>query len=199
METLGGKAQSVIELGDGDLLLRGYAANYGLDLEDEAFAPGAFKAGIDKFLSSGNSPLAWHHKADVILGKVTKLEEHPGKGLWMEAVMTKPPESSPHFWVYEGVKRGILRGLSVGGFFVREGAKIVRAALTEISITGRPIGDTSFDVVPYSDAGAKALVLAEIKSEKAALAGVIGHRLDYIGRELDLAAMRIRLAEMRRR
>ncbi len=131
------------------------------------------------------------------------MEEHHGKGLWMEAVMTRRPESSPHFWIYEGVKRGILRGLSVGGFFMREGARIDRAALTEISVTGRPVGDTAFDVVPYSDASVKAFVLAEIATEKAALqtdlAGVIGHRLDYIGHELDLAAMRINLAEMRRR
>lgn len=147
-------------------------------------------------MASNNSPLAWHHKPDVILGKVIKLEEHSGKGLWMEAVMTKQPESSPYYWIFEGVRRGVLRGLSVGGFFAREGAKIVRAALTEISVTGRPTGDTTFDVEPYN---AKALILAEIESEKAALAGVIGNRLDHIGRELDLAAMRINLAELRRR
>lgn len=181
MDYVEGKA-SVIELQSGDLLLRGIAANYEYDLEDEAFAPGAFKAAISQFLGSGNSPLCFHHKADVVLGKVTKLEERPGVGLWMEAVLTKQPESSPHYWIYEGVKRGILRGLSVSGRFVREGNRIVRSTLAEISITGRPTGFTSFDVVTVE--GAKAMVLAELEADA-------DRRLALVEMRLDVAAVRL--------
>jgi HK97 family phage prohead protease len=180
-----GKASNVIELQSGDLLLRGIAANYEIDLEDEAFAPGAFKAAISQFLSSGNAPLCFHHKTDVVLGKVLKLEERPGVGLWMEAVLTKPPESSPHYWIYEGVKRGILRGLSVAGRFVREGNQIVRSTLAEISVTGRPMGTTSFDVVPID--GMKALVMAELEAER----GDAERRMALVGMRLDVAAIRL--------
>lgn len=178
-----GKA-SVVEMQSGDLLLRGIAANYDVDLEDEAFAPGAFKAAISQFLT-GNSPLCFHHKTDVVLGKVTKLEEKAGVGLWMEAILTKPPESSPHFWIYEGVRRGILRGLSVAGKFVRDGQQIVRSSLVEISVTGRPTGFTSFDVVPIEDT--KAIVLAAMERDEDATAA----RMMRVEMRLDVAALKM--------
>lgn len=180
-----GKANDVVELQSGDLLLRGIAANYSMDLEDEAFAPGAFKAAISQFLTSGSSPLCFHHKTDVVLGKVTKLEEKAGVGLWMEAILTKPPESSPHFWIYEGVRRGILRGLSVAGKFVRDGQRIIRSSLVEISVTGRPTGFTSFDVVPIEDT--KAIVLAAMERDDDATAA----RMMRVEMRLDLAALKM--------
>lgn len=138
--------QTVEETADGDLIIEGWAADFeGVDRQGENFIPGAFQRGIKSFLS-GTASLNYHHKHDHVLGKVLSLEERETperKGLWMRARVDHQPESSPLRYLYNQVKKGTLRGLSVGGFFKRvltpAGYRIGDTDITEVSITNVPV------------------------------------------------------------
>ncbi len=176
---------------NGDLLLKGWAARYTIDMEDEAFAPGAFTKSISDYLNR-HGPILYNHKPDIVLGRATDMREVPGEGLWLEALLTRPPASSPHYWIFDSIKRGVMRGLSCGGVFKRKGNKIERASIFETSVTAVPVGqDTSFEVVPYEGAelvGAKAALMAEFLSEADA-------SLIRTERQLDFAEMRLRVRQ----
>lgn len=143
---------TVTELDNGDIKIAGWAALFdGIDRQGENFAEGAFQRGVKAFVD-GHSSLCFHHEKKKVLGKVDKLDEVPGKGLWMEATVDYQPESSPLRWIYNAVKKGTMRGLSVGGFFKKKwteaGRKIIDMDFTDVSITGVPVHPgTSFAVV----------------------------------------------------
>jgi HK97 family phage prohead protease len=135
----GTPAQTVTEEENGDLIIEGWAASFeGLDRQGENFVPGAFQRGIKSFLS-GQSPLCFHHKYDMGIGSVLDLQEHPDKGLWMKARVDYQPEQSPLRHIYNAVKKGSYKGLSVGGFFKRalvEGRRMIADMdFTEVSVT----------------------------------------------------------------
>jgi HK97 family phage prohead protease len=146
---------SVEELEDGDLIIEGWAADFdGVDRMDENFIPGAFQRGVKAFLE-GTASLNYHHKHDTVLGRVLDLSEKETperKGLWMRARVDHQPESSPIRYLYNQVKKGTLKGLSVGGIFKRvltpAGYRIGDVDMTEISITNVPVhARPSFAVV----------------------------------------------------
>jgi HK97 family phage prohead protease len=147
-----GKDSTVTELENGDLLIEGFAAVFeGLDRQNENFTEGAFKRGIKSFLESQAS-LNFHHKHDHGIGKVLDLQEEEGKGLKMKARVDFQPESSPLRYIYNAIKKGTYKGLSVGGFFKRKlteaGWRIADMDFTEISVTPVPVHPgTSFAVV----------------------------------------------------
>lgn len=157
---------SVVELDDGDLLIEGWAANFeGLDRQNENFTDGAFKRGIKSFLANGG-PLCFHHKFDHNIGRVLELEEVEGKGLRMRARVDKQEPTSPLHYIYNGIKKGSIRGLSVGGFFKRKlteaGYRIADMDFTEISVTPVAVHPkTSFAVV-----AGKALEAPEEKEDE---------------------------------
>lgn len=138
----------VEELEDGDLIIEGWAADFtGDDRQLENFTNGAFERGVKSFLN-GTASLNYHHKHDHVLGKVLELEEREGapgggSGLWMRARVDGALKDSPLKHIYQQIKRGTLKGLSVGGFFKRAftagGRKIVDVDLTEISVTNVPV------------------------------------------------------------
>jgi HK97 family phage prohead protease len=142
---------TVTELENGDLLIEGWAADFaGEDREGENFAPGAFERGIKSFLD-GQASLCFHHQSDKGIGRVLELREE-GKGLYMKARVDAQPESSPLRYIYNAVKKGTYRGLSVGGFFKRaylEGKRrIADVDFTEISVTPVPVNpNTGFSVI----------------------------------------------------
>jgi len=145
--TLEGKALSTAVTASGDLVIRGYAAVWeGIDREGENFSSGAFSRGVKAFLE-GQAALCFHHKTSKVLGRVLQLKEDE-KGLYMVARVDGAVRSHPELRTYyEQVKNGTLRGLSVGGFFRRNGRKITAVDLTEVSVTGVPIhSGTGFDV-----------------------------------------------------
>lgn len=134
----GRAAPTVTEEENGDLIIEGWAASFeGLDRQGENFIPGAFERGIKSFLN-GQAALCFHHKADMGIGSVLDLTEKP-EGLWMRARVDHQPESSPLRYIYNAVKKGSYKGLSVGGFFKRvlhEGKRMIGDMdFTEISIT----------------------------------------------------------------
>lgn len=148
-----GKALSTTRETDaGDLIIEGYAAVFdGIDRQGENFVDGAFRRAIREFLTRQAS-LNFHHRYELGIGKVLDLREVKGKGLWMRARVDFQPESSPLFYIYNGVKKGTYTALSVGGYFRRRltaaGWRIADVDLTEISVTPVPAHPgTRLDVV----------------------------------------------------
>lgn len=178
---------------NGDLVIEGYAAVWdGEDRQGENFAPGAFQRAAKAFLDSGG-PLCFHHKHEQVLGSVTELEEDD-KGLRMKARVDGAVAQDPFLKTkYEQIKKGTLRGLSVGGYFKRalvEGKRrIADMDFTEISVTGVPVHTgPSFAVV-----AGKALLddvevpekpeVGEVRdSDKASVEFVIGELNDLFDR-----------------
>ena len=143
---VGGKAltdESITVAENGDLIIEGYAAVWeGEDREGENFAPGAFQRAAKAFIEAGG-PLCYHHKGDHQLGQVTYLQEDD-KGLQFKARVDGVCAEDPKLKrIYHQIKRGTLRGVSVGGFFKRaliEGKKkIADIDFTEISVSGVPM------------------------------------------------------------
>lgn len=159
-------AEIVTELENGDLIIEGYAAVFdGLDRQNENFAEGAFERGIKSFLN-GTASLNYHHKHDTNIGSVLDLREEEGKGLKMKARVDFQEKTSPIRWIYDGIRKGSIKGLSVGGFFKRKltelGYRISDCDFTEISVTPVPVHPgTSFAVV-----AGKALENEEAKETK---------------------------------
>ena len=151
----GGNAPLVTVEDNGDLTIEGYAAVFeGLDREGENFADLAatFDAGAKAFLEQ-QAALCYHHNSGKCLGSVKELKRHEGKGLWMKGVVDGAIQKHPELGTYyEQIKKGTLKGLSIGGFFKRALVggvqKITGVDFTEISVTPVPIHPgTSFAVV----------------------------------------------------
>lgn len=140
-----------VELENGALLIEGTGANYAIDREEEAFLDGSFTKGLSKFLS-GNAPLLYHHNYGQVIGKVIDAQAIPGQGVRIKAIVDPQQPSSPLRWIWEGIKRGRINGLSCGGIFKRVqtplGPRIEDVDILEWSATPVPIGrGTTFDVV----------------------------------------------------
>lgn len=146
--TLTGKAIAASELASGDLEISGYCVVWnGLDAQGETFLRGALADAIPTFLERAGV-LAWHHRpADFPLGRVLDMREDK-IGVWFRAVLDRPDIGAPTRWLYDAVKRGTMRGVSIGGFFGDRitagpfGSAIHRVLrLTEVSLTTRPMDD----------------------------------------------------------
>jgi HK97 family phage prohead protease len=172
-----GKALDATVDDHGDLIIEGWAAVFdGTDRQGENFTDGAFREGIKSFLS-GQAALCYQHKHDLVLGRVLDLREVEGKGLWMRARLDAAVRRHPTLGViFDQVKKGSIRALSVGGFFKRKlteaGYKINGVDFTEISVTAVPVHPgTNFAVVAptLSAAGAKALQTMHTADDLAAV------------------------------
>lgn len=135
----GEAAATVSEEENGDLIIEGWAASFdGLDRMGENFVDGAFDRGVKAFLD-GHAALCFHHQNDMGIGSVLDLKPVAGKGLWMKARVDHQPENSPLRYIYNAVKKGSYKGLSIGGFFKRGLVKgrrmIADMDFTEISVT----------------------------------------------------------------
>lgn len=138
--TLDGKAVAE-EASDGKLRIEGYAATLGMDRKDEAFLPGVFEKGLDKYFKD-NPVLLYHHHYDQALGTVedVKLDQ---KGLFVKAALDQPAPGSWAEDVYNKVKSGTIKGFSIGGIFKRkmtpQGPRVHEADFAEISVTPLPL------------------------------------------------------------
>lgn len=138
---LGVKAVQVSEDDDGTLYVEGYAADFQTDRDGEAFEADAFERGLKAYMES-NPILLYHHKPSHALGKVVEAALD-AKGLRIKAAIPKPTSGSWAELVYDQVKKGIVRGFSVGGAFQRRltsaGPRIFSVDLQEISVTPLPV------------------------------------------------------------
>lgn len=130
------------------IMIEGVAAAWTQDREDDVFAQGAFDQGIEKFMQ--NPILVYSHSKPLFetvkgengylqLGVVKELVKDPERGLTIKAFVRKPSEEGFLADVYNQIKSGEMKGLSVGGKFRKVLGKIVEADLTEVSIAPRPV------------------------------------------------------------
>jgi HK97 family phage prohead protease len=144
------KAYEVTEDENGDIWVEGYASDWGVDRQEEAFEPGAFERGLKSFLSV-NPIMLYHHQYDKALGVFTdaKVDEH---GLWVRGRVDRPAAGSWAEDIFNKIKRGTIKAFSVGGIFKRRmtksGPRIYDVDLGEISVTPFPVNPrTTFAVV----------------------------------------------------
>ncbi len=135
-------SKSVVEAApDGKLRIEGYAAGFGLDRKDEAFLPGVFERGLDKYFKD-NPVLLYHHHYDQALGTVEEVKLD-GKGLFVKAALDDPEPGTNLADVYNKVKSGTIKGFSIGGIFKRkmtpQGPRVHQADFAEISVTPLPL------------------------------------------------------------
>ena len=141
---LEGKGISATSLRSGDLEISGYALTWNtLDADGETFIRGALRDAIPAFIESGGV-LAWQHRpADHPLGRVLEMEEDD-VGVRFKARVDHQPASSPLRFLYDAIKRGTMRGCSIGGYFGDRrptvfGDLIERVVrITELSLTTHP-------------------------------------------------------------
>lgn len=126
---------------DGSLYIEGYASDFDVDRQDEAFEPGAFERGLDKYLTT-NPILLYHHQSGTALGQVVdaKIDQ---KGMFIKARVDEPEPGTLIADYYRKIKKGTLRAFSVGGKFMRRmtenGPRIFDVDLGEISVTPYPV------------------------------------------------------------
>lgn len=136
------------DAGDG-LWIEGWASDFEVDRQDEAFMPNAFSKAINQYLK--NPVLLYHHMADKAVGQVKDLKLAPDKGLYVKAWLDKPADGTEDANIYNKVKSGTIRAFSVGGVFRRKqtpmGPRIHEVDLREISITPLPVNPRSLFAV----------------------------------------------------
>jgi len=195
-------------LAAGELLISGYLTKWNeLDRVGDRMLRGAFLRAIPAFLR-GSAPLCVDHSKSKQVGRVLALEEDE-IGVRMVAKVMKQPESSPLRYLYEMVKGGYMKSLSVGGFFGRtkpapDGTFDIHTVdITECSLTSTPaLPSTGFEVVAegkalelgWGDAAAaqRRADLAELEAMVAgfkSVPGCAGVSID----DVHLAAARLRV------
>lgn len=126
---------------DGTVIIEGYASDFDIDRQDEAFEPGAFDEGLKAFMAS-NPVILYHHKRDQPMGQITEARLDT-KGLWVRGELDAPEPNTPAADIIRKVKSRTIRGFSVGGKFFRRmtdaGLRIFKTDLREISITPQPV------------------------------------------------------------
>jgi HK97 family phage prohead protease len=135
------------------LLLRGYASTPTIDRANDSVNPVALKAAVAKYLAT-NPVLLWAHKYTLpAIGRVLDARID-ARGVYIEALLPRPAENTFAWEVYNSVKTGAVRALSLGAKFFRVPragyAEINDARIDEISLCSQSVGfDTLTDsVVP---------------------------------------------------
>jgi HK97 family phage prohead protease len=144
------KAVDLTEDENGDLYISGYASDFEVDRQDEAFEPGCFERGLKTFMET-NPVMLYHHKYDHALGQFVDARID-AKGLWVKGRVDRPAPGSWAEDVFNKIKRGTIKAFSVGGIFRRRmtsnGPRIYDVDLGEISVTPFPVNPrTTFAVV----------------------------------------------------
>lgn len=138
---LDGKALSADVDENGDLWIEGYASDFGVDRQEEAFEPGAFERGLKSFLER-NPIMLYHHQYDKALGQFVDARVD-GNGLWVKGRVDAPAVGSWAEDVFNKIRKGTIKAFSVGGIFRRrqtpQGPRIYDVDLGEISVTPFPV------------------------------------------------------------
>ena len=137
--------KSIQETPSGDVIVSGYASTWDEDRMLEAFEPGAFSAGWQRFLST-NPQVLWMHDYETPLG-VVEDGRIDSKGLWVRCRLDAPAPGSRAEDILRRVVRGSIKAFSVGGRWLRhmtpKGMRIHTADVMEVSIASVPVN-------PYS-------------------------------------------------
>ena len=104
--------------GDG-LLIAGYASTWNLDKVGDVMNPFALDAAVATFMAT-NPVLLYAHRLNLPpVGRIIKAEIHRAKGLFIEAVIPRARDGTFAAEIWESVKSGLLRALSLGAVFSR--------------------------------------------------------------------------------
>jgi HK97 family phage prohead protease len=144
--TLSGKA---VETDDGDLIIEGYASTYlNEDREAEYVVPGAFDAALEKFISGDKGgPMLHAHKYSEPIGRWTEARLD-SKGLFLRGRVTKPSTANSYLAeIFNLVKTGGIRGISMGGVFTKSldasgKVRITKVDLHEASLAAVVVNDS---------------------------------------------------------
>lgn len=172
---------------DGDITIEGYASDFEVDRQDEAFEPGAFDDGLKAFMDT-NPVLLYHHKYDTAVGHVeeAKIDD---KGLWVKAIVEKPEPGTPIADIYRKVKSGTIRGFSVGGKFFRrmteKGSRIFKCDMRELSITPMPVNPRTLFAVAGKAFETVSDTDTKIEEPGAAQLAAMMERLANVGKAFD--------------
>lgn len=169
----------------GDVIIEGYAADFEVDRQGEAFLPGAFDAALEK-ATRAEIPLLFEHDNKRQLGVIEELRVDPERGLWTRARIAKASAGSWAEDVVGKIKRGMMKGLSVRGLskikMTNEGPRIGTIDLAEISVTPVPVQPGALFAVAQKsfEAAADELAVGEIETvedETAKALAYFEHRL----------------------
>lgn len=162
--------------------IEGYAAGFSPDREDEAFLPGAFEQGVDKYFKD-NPILCYHHHYDQALGTV-KTVKLDGKGLFVKAHLDSPEPGTNAADIFNKVKSGTIKGFSVGGIFKKRmtpaGPRIHKVDIAEISVTPLPMEPGSLFAVAGKAFGTE----SELEESITALDGLLTTLDDLAGKAM---------------
>jgi HK97 family phage prohead protease len=134
----------------GGLYITGYATTWAEDRDGDTVAPDAFdNPSLTSYLED-NPVLLLDHQRNQIMGSITDAQTDD-VGLHVEAFIPKPgPDEEP--WkvtAFNDIKRGLRRGLSVGGIFHRSTdapALVSSIDIYEVSLVSIPANaDALFD------------------------------------------------------
>lgn len=154
------------------LMIEGYAANFDLDRQREAFLPGAFEKALDRYVST-NPVVCYAHDLKRAMGQVVSAKLD-GKGLYVKARIDPAEPGTEAADIFRKVETGTIRGFSVGGVFHRkatpDGPRIHECDLREISIAPVPVHPESL----YRLAGKAFGDDSELEQLDEALAGLRG-------------------------
>lgn len=131
---------------DGSLELNGYASTFNnRDKQGDTVVYGAFDRSIEKFMQ--NPKMLFEHDWNYPIGTFPEATIDD-KGLFVKGMVSNSPEYAD---IREGIKSGIYRSFSIGGYFTRKQTGdqkfIVDVDLREISVVRNPANDfASFTV-----------------------------------------------------
>jgi HK97 family phage prohead protease len=181
-------ADSRVELEGKALRIEGYAAGFDRDREGEAFMPGVFDKGLEKYFQR-NPVLCYHHHTDQALGVVEEAKLD-GKGLFVKARLDDPEPGTLLADVWNKVKSGTIKGFSVGGIFRRkmtpQGPRIHEADVAEISVTPVPMEPGSLFALAGKAFGSE----ADLEAAAAALDGLSGALDTFEGKAYEAGYLR---------
>jgi len=128
---------------DGTLHLTGYANTWAIDRDDERFARKAFANAIDTYML--NPVVCLEHNRQRPIGYVEDRPILDDTGVKVRIAVPKPPDDTEpwHKKAYHDIKSKILRALSVGGVFFRNGKTIDGMDWYETSVTAVPANQFS--------------------------------------------------------
>src|SRR3954453_6831676 len=120
------------------LLVSGYGATWDLDRVGDRFDPHSLDKALSTFMATNPVVLFKPDKDRPPTGKVIEARIDRDRGLWVKALLPRPPAGSWSESIWFAVKQGLMRAFSVGGRWVRQAAngynRIVAADLHEISL-----------------------------------------------------------------
>jgi HK97 family phage prohead protease len=163
----------------GDLIIEGYANTWVQDRDFEVILRTAFDATIEPFLRK-NPILLWQHNHDWPFGQFADLfTDETGLACVAYVRQPQPGEEAWRIGAYNDVRAGIVRTLSIGGWFTREiidnQIAVTNVDLFEISVVSVPSNpDSIFEAAVKSIKGArsKSFLSDRMVSQAAQLLGM---------------------------